>query len=175
MKNCNFHFIIYSIIILSGMFSCNINSHNIFGDTEIKEIKNHMPVLNVQDSSIIQGIKIHKQIMVHYFNGSCSHCIAGLVEYEQYIESFSNDNQIGLLFVAQTTDTVLLNFYLIDKMHFKPVVLYDEQNLFYIWNRKYIDKGINTFLINNSGKVLVAGDPLQNKDIEKKYRRRLVQ
>jgi len=58
-------------------------------------------------------------------------------------------------------------------MHFKPVVLYDEHNLFIKWNRKYINKGINTFLINSSGKILVGSDPLQNKNIDDKYRRRL--
>jgi len=173
MKNCNFFFIFYCIIISFGLFSCNTNTHNIFNGTDIEDVMNYMPVLNVQDSSIIQGIKIHKQIMVHYFNGSCSQCIAGLVEYERYTESFSDDNQLGLLFIAQTSDTIILNYYLIDKMHFKPVVLYDEHNLFIKWNRKYTNKGINTFLINSSGKILVGGDPLQNKNIDNKYRRRL--
>lgn len=58
-------------------------------------------------------------------------------------------------------------------MHFKPVVLYDEHNLFIKWNRKNINKGMNTFLLNSSVKILVGGDPIQNKNIYNKYRRRL--
>lgn len=172
MKKCNFLF--YCIIISFGMLSCNMNNHNIFNGTEIENITDHMPLLNMQDSSFFKGIKIHEQIMVHYFNGNCSSCIVGIVEHEGYTEAFSNDNRLGLLFITRSnTDTAVLNFYLIDKMHFKHPVLYDEQNLFHKWNRKYIDKGINTFLINNSGKVLVAGNPLLSEDIDNKYRKRL--
>ena len=74
-----------------------------------------------------------------------------------------------MVFIANVEDTVLLNYYLLDRLKFKPPVLYDVHHCFYKWNKKSIDNGVGTFLINSNGDILVMGDPIYNMDIEKKY------
>jgi len=105
--------------------------------------------------------------MVHYFNGNCSYCISGIVKRANYVDSIFGKN-IGLLFIAESEDTASLN-YMLDKIRFGYPVLYDVEHRFYQWNKKIIDRGIKTLLINNEGNILIQGDPVNNKRIENKY------
>ena len=156
------------LIISSLIFSISCNRYRKVFLVSIPELADSLPLLNIDKSEYIETVKKHNIIMFHYFDGNCSSCIADLKMRSHYVDSIYKD-ELGLIFIAHAEDTVLLNYYLIDRFNFKVPVFYDSKSLFYQWNKKYIDKGIVTFLVNRNGRILISGDPTVNKEIENKY------
>ncbi len=156
------------ILMTVVMSSCShFNNNNLFDGMDIKLITDTLPVLHLNNNSVLKLFQNKNVIMVHYFNGNCSYCISGIVKRVNYVDSILGKN-IGLLFIAESEDTASLN-YMLDRIRFGYPVLYDVEHRFYQWNKKIIDRGIKTFLINNEGNILIQGDPVNNKKIENKY------
>ncbi|RLD82164.1 MAG: hypothetical protein DRJ07_08460 [Bacteroidetes bacterium] len=159
-------FVLLLLIVFPGCK--HFDYDNVFSNLEFKNFADSLPGLNTNKDELLNMLNEHEITMVHFFNGDCSSCIAGLKIRTQYIDSLFNGT-IGMVFVANVEDTVLLNYYLLDRLMFIRPVLYDVHHCFYEWNKKSIDNGIETFLINSNGDILVMGDPIYNLDIEKKY------
>lgn len=160
--------LIYMLIICTLIFSLSCTRFGVIFLTSVPEIADSLPILNIDKSEYIETVNYHDVTMFHYFDGNCSSCITDLKIRSHYIDSvFKND--IGLVFIAYAKDTVILNYYLIDRYKFKLPVLYDEKSQFYQWNKQYIDKGVVTFLVNHNGRILITGDPVADKEIEKEY------
>ncbi len=170
--NTNFKMMkqLFVFLLLQFVFSeCKHSDYNnVFNNLGFEDFADSLPGLNTNKDELLNMLNEHEITMVHFFNGDCSSCIAGLKIRTQYIDSLFNGT-IGMVFVANVEDTVLLNYYLLDRLMFIQPVLYDVHHCFYEWNKKSIDNGMETFLINSNGDILVMGDPIYNLDIERKY------
>ncbi len=162
----NLSIILYLSIII-GLISCNLTKQNIFNNNKLPGVLEYIPPLRSKDAKSIFDLIQKERIIVHYFNGNCSACIAKLFELEKFVD-LSGNTQTGLLFIAQTNDTMLLSYHL-DRLNFKPGVLFDKGGIFYRWNKNMIDKGVSTFLVSQEGKIIFKGNPIENQDIELKY------
>lgn len=160
-----------SILIFLLLFSC-INpkqSNTVFNSIKPQNVLDSMPLLNTDTTAFLNTIRNNKAIMIHYFDGNCSSCIGNLNVRKSFVDSFFDQGTLGLIFIANTSDTVLLNYYLIDKIRFEPPVLYDYKYLFKRWNKAYIEVGIETFMVDQHGRILVAGDPIYDEEVKLKY------
>lgn len=157
---------VISLIVISQN-SCKPEGNNIFRDCQLNEITESIPLLRKRDTVGIADLGRKEYLMVHYFDGDCPICIAELLELKAFQLSIC-DPVAGLLFIANTNDTVLLNYY-INKLDFKSVVLYDYQDIFYNWNESFINRGITTFLIAYSGNIIIKGNPVLDSEVYLKY------
>lgn len=142
--------IILYLGIIFGLGSCSLTKQNIFNNNKLPGVLEYIPPLRNKDTRSIFDLAQKERIIVHYFNGNCSACIANLFELEKFV-NLSGNNQTGLLFIAKTNDTMLLSYNL-DRLNFKQGVLFDKGGIFYRWNKNMIDKGVSTFLVSKKEK-----------------------
>lgn len=147
-----FFLIAVTLLIFISQNSCKSECNNLFRNHQLNEITEIVPLLRKDNTIEIAELDKKEYLMVHYFDGDCPICIAELLELKEFQLSIC-DPIAGLLFIANTNDTILLNYY-IDKLNFKSVVLFDYQDIFYNWNESLINRGITTFLITHSGNII---------------------
>ncbi len=160
-------FIAVTPLIFISQNSCKSEFNNLFRNHQLNEITEIVPLLRKDDTIKITELDKKEYLIVHYFDGDCPICIAELLELKEFQLSIC-DPIAGLLFIANTNDTILLNYY-IDKLNFESVVLFDYQDIFYNWNESLINRGITTFLITHSGNIIIKGNPILDSRVYSKY------
>ena len=158
--------IAFLIFVIMANACSNYTSKN---DYSVLALSDSLFVLNKEDNFVPSNyISNYKYVMFHCFNGNCSSCIIHLKTRASYIDSLFP--KLGLIFVAQTEDTVMLNYYILDRLKFKPPVLWDKDSLFF-YKMKGVINDAQTFCVNKKGEIILSGDPLSDKRIEKKMMR----
>jgi hypothetical protein len=102
---------------------------------------------------------------VFFFNGGCSMCLAKMKIVEDFFRIYS-DESIQTLFVSETSDTIILNFYR-DKYNIEVPIIWDNKRR--IREKGLTDEDSKCFLIDKNGAIILSGDFLADEVIRKKY------
>lgn len=123
------------------------------------------------DSIVISRYYIYKIIDV-----SCGSCLAMLTEWEKYMLTFKNSN-VQLCFICISDDDFQLFEYIYDNNGFPnyPFPLFFDKEMQFIKMNSFImgRPDYNTILTDKDNSIMLIGDPLINKKIDKLYQRYL--
>lgn len=150
------------IVLSFVVFSCSSNHFKIKTTTLLTELH----PIQTHDQMKLDFTKTEK-ILIHYFNGSCSSCIGEIVKMDKIYANYQNDKNC-LLLISYSPDTILLAYYT-DKSKISAIIMYDKEQSFFLKNNKVFQHYGNTFLINKNGKVIMSGNLINNKRVQKAY------
>ena len=148
--------IIILFIMLSSCIFMQKKDPNFFSSDNIYKItKLYRPMLR-HDSLAINEISNYDKLIVHYFNGECSICIGGMISLYKFYNKHNVINS-ELLFIVDTADTIVFNFYR-ERDVPEALVLHDE-NLLFEKAFPEVKNGNNiTYVFDNNGKLIIKGD-----------------
>lgn len=143
-------------------FLCSCGNNNISHDIKIntgKQIIFPDSLVNRLGNEQNTGIRI-----VSCINGNCPKC---LHELKKWIE-MKDKYHLKLVFVIYTEDKVLLDYF-IEKEDLKISYFLDTTNCFILTNKLQSNNLFQTFILDNSNKTILIGNPLHNCELFRLY------
>lgn len=156
---------------MMGLTSCQNNNKNKDKiKKEISEYQNKQMALPfIPNSPSDKGYTIATHI-----DGDCKACVEELIQWEKWIEKDSSHVRFALYLHA--TDPSRIKH--IDTTYWTisyPLIPDTTQKYLKENDLDEHDKLFQTFLLDNKGKVLLAGNPLQNDELTRLYRQIIYQ
>lgn len=105
--------------------------------------------------------------IINFINPGCFKCIEILPGWQNFIDSYYENNSLEFLFIATGPSRNYLNYMIKRRMKFKYPVLYDSQNVMHILNDSL--QIPSTIMLNNNNDVLLAGSPILHSDLKQLY------
>ena len=102
-----------------------------------------------------------------FLNADCSQCLYELLSWKDLIDEFGNDS-ISVLIYLKTTDINATEMFLYDIEFTYPVII-DTYGSFIKQNLIEDDKMFQTYLIDESNKILLVGNPIFSENIKELY------
>jgi len=164
-------FIILSCLLITILFGCNqpnFESNN-KGKSLLSE-KFHYWKTHV--FYLPQGLKsknTSQNRIISIFDVGCSSCLETINDWKVFQKKF--DKKVKIIFVIRPEVISFYNTVSKEGMFNDFDVYIDHNDEIFFKNKMTQDKGLQTFLINNKGKVILIGNPVVNKKIEALYLR----
>ena len=158
--------IVLFTICLSILLAVTLQAQtNFFTPNEIDSMNYFYSPLYSSDSVKVSDIKGFYFLNVFFFNGECSLCLATMKTVEDFF-LINSCESVKTLFVAQTNDTIILNFYR-DKYNIKTPIVWDNKHR--VRDKKITNEDSRCFLIDKRGNIILSGDFLTDTAIREKY------
>jgi hypothetical protein len=137
----------------------------LFCTEELSSLKSYYLPIYKSDSCAVEELMNFNLLNVFVFNGDCSLCLGEMRDVDKF---FTLHEKVGLktLFIVETADTIQFNFYR-DKFDIQSTVLLDYE--YRMKENMHVLGNSQIFLINKRGEILLQGDVINNKKINKKY------
>jgi hypothetical protein len=153
----------FLFFIMCTMCFCDSNiSHEIKINTG-KQIKFPDSLVNLLGNEQNTGLRI-----VSCINGNCPKCLNELKKWMEIKDKY----QYKLVFVIYTEDKVLLDYF-IKKENLQISYFLDNTNSFILSNELPSNPLLQTFLLDNSNKIRLIGNPLHNSSLFQFYQAEL--
>lgn len=138
---------------------------SLFCIEELASLTSYYLPIYKSDSCEVEELMDFNLLNVFVFNGDCSLCLGEMSDVDKF---FTRHKKVGLktLFIVETADTIQFNFYR-DKFDIQATVLLDYD--YRMRGNGNLLGNSQIFLINNRGEILLKGDILNNKKINRKY------
>ena len=112
----------------------------------------------------------NKYKVISYIDATCGKCTETLIDWKRFMQKH-RDWDVDYLFYIKPTDIELLAEFL-KEIEFNYPIIIDEGNEFFKNNTRPIEENESAkiiWLINAENKIIISGDPINNKRILKAY------
>lgn len=158
--------LLFSLIIIFSLNSCQNNNNN---KNKIKQRISEFQSKQINLPFIHDTISNKDYTIATFIDGNCKVCVEELNQWGKWIEKDSSHVRFAIYLHA--TDPARIQQ--INSTYWKM-----KYQLIPDTTQKYLkdnnldkhDKMFQTFLLDNKGKVLLAGNPLSNDDLTRLYR-----
>ncbi|GAA3557855.1 hypothetical protein [Snuella lapsa] len=110
--------------------------------------------------------KYNKNLLLIYFDGNCSSCVAETLNWIKKINEVQNRIQdIQCFFVSRSNDVYLIEYY-IDKLQVElqnNQYLKADPNDFFIKNNSFLDSYRNILLLDSKNRIITSLDPFKSE------------
>jgi hypothetical protein len=162
--------IISIMCIFLSIYGCERNSHKenekIIKEWIGKEII--LPELydNGNQNGFSDGLKIVAKI-----NGNCYSCLINLRKWKPFMENIPHKEKMSFYFYLVISDSTVYKNLNKEEIHFDHPIIYDEYNKFQKENKLNSNSIFHVMLLDSNNRVLLIGDPTNNKNMEYLYKK----
>lgn len=168
-KHCKYLTVIVVFVVVVGCEYVNNGKHLIkLSQTPIK-IEYPLKRYDLENKWTCYESNSKYKVIV-YIDVTCSTCIETLIDWKRFMQK-KCDWDIEYLFYVGSTDVEFLSEFL-KEIEFNYPIIIDEGNIFLKSNASAIEENVSAkiiWLINAENKVIISGDPINNKRILKAY------
>lgn len=158
------------ICVILSINGCESNSHK-ENERIIKEWIGKEIILSGlynsgNQNGFSDGLKIVAKI-----NGDCYPCLINLRKWKSFMENIPHKEKMSFYFYLVISDSLVYKNLNKKEIHFDHPVIYDEFNKFHKENKLNSNSIFHVMLLDSSNKVLLIGDPINNKKMTNLYKK----
>jgi len=180
IKNIEVYFLVFGLL---GLIGCNSTSLKLKDD--INDITGRHISFPDQidywayDSTTFQMEKEnftlnHELKIIAIIDIDCSACVGEIDEWEKALKEKKLKKDLVFIFIIKTVDPENFSQFIRHKKISDAYVAYDSSNEIFKINSFSNYKTLQTMLLDNDNRVILVGNPLNNKSLIKLYNREIV-
>jgi hypothetical protein len=182
LKRCSF---IIMLILLFINLSCKNNfeekkvvekTKNTLNYWRGKKISMPNDTLLKNQSLVFSNPKDKKLKIITLINGDCDKCVYELKEWEKFRKKIKT-NQLGIVYLVYSYDNLSFfnNLLISSNINFSYPYFEDvDKKVTRVNNFPKYDTNFQTFLVDKSNKIILAGNPISNKKVEELYLKEII-
>jgi hypothetical protein len=160
----------FIVCIFFTFYGCESNIHRV-NKKIIKEWIGKEIILpelydNSNQNAFSGGLKVVAKI-----NGNCYSCLMDLKKWKTFMENIPHKGKISFCFYLVISDSAVYKNLNKKEIHFDHPVIYDEDNKFQKQNKLNSNSIFHVMLLDSSNRVLLIGDPINNKKMTFLYKK----
>lgn len=152
------------IVVISCSKSPNARYANIIKKWDGKEII--LP--KIKPNNVEQILPVDFKIVTR-IKGDCYPCLAQLKLWNSFINKILKERKILFNFYIVISDTLMYRKINEKELHFDYPVIFDLDDQFKKLNKLENNDVLQTFLLDQTNKVIVIGNPINNPKLEELY------
>ena len=111
---------------------------------------------------------LDEQFIIHYVNFDCSICFLEFEDWFSFLENLDKPKR-KVLFIVYGEDKMLVEYSVLEQLKTTYSIYFDRDRNFFKQNKLGPDKAYQSFLINQSGEIIIKGNPLKLPTLKQKY------
>lgn len=170
---------IYCVLLVASlMFSCKGNKRKIERDVakwigrEMVLPENVKMQIGVKDTFCADLFHMKYKVLMYVNSTGCSDCTLNISKWREFSEILCKNKNVGFLIYVYSDDYIGLEHKLVSN-NFRFPVLFDVEDRLNKINSLSKDKNFQTFLLDSNNRVILVGNPMNNKNIFDLYLREI--